>query len=274
VFDAATEPVAALQPDPNRAVAHHIGQVIGLVQTLIAYGKNLADTLRQHAAEPHVLPCFAFVARTFSTGDIALILARITRGLLRAAALEARLRRRAARGRDLEVMPIRVPSQRKPHATKPATQPHEPATDPRPARLPTPQEIVARDRRRPVGAILVDICLDLGIVPGQMDRATWDELSLALALYGGNLATLLFPDDKRRSADPTEGSPSLSDSPSGSPNGSPTGNPSLGPIPTAGWLKIVFPAWPARSPQSPVPACTGPPERTRVRATSPLTTDD
>ena len=116
MFDAATAPVAAVQPDRNRAVPGRIGQVLSLLRTLVAYGKNLADTLRQHAADPHVLPCFAFLATTFGTGDLALILARITRGLLRAAALEARLSRRAARGQDLKPTAIRLPSQRKPSA--------------------------------------------------------------------------------------------------------------------------------------------------------------
>ncbi len=254
MFDAAAEPVAAVQPDPNRAVPPHIGKVLGVVHTLIAYGNNLIDTLRQHAADPHVLPCFAFVASIFGTGDLALILARIARGLLRAAALEARLSKRAARGGDLKPTAIRLPSERKrkPGADKPATPPHRPAEDPSLARPPTTEEILAKDRRRPIGAVLVDICLDLGIVVGQMDRATWDELRLALILYGGSLTTLVVKrEGKRRSADDPAGSPSL--------RGSPGDSESLGPIPIAGWPKPAFPAWPARSPQSPVPACTGPP---------------
>ncbi len=241
MFDAAPALVAAVQPDPHRAVPERIGQVLSLVRTLIAYGQNLADTLRQHTADPHVLPCFAFVATIFGTGDFALILARIARGLLRAAALEARLSRRAACGQDLKPTAIRLPSQRKPSAAKPAA----PAEAPCLARLPTPEEILAKDRRRPIGAVLVEICLDLGIVPGQMNRATWDELCLALIEYGGNLATLALPNQrKRRSAD-------LAASPSGSPK--------FIPIPIAGQPIITFPAWPVPSPQSLAPACTGPP---------------
>jgi len=49
-------------------------------------------------------------------------------------------------------------------------------------------EIVAQDRDRPIGPILFDICVDLGIVPAQMDPATWDELRLALTLYGADPA--------------------------------------------------------------------------------------
>ncbi len=259
MFDAATDPVAAVQPEPPRAVPPRIGQVLGLVRTLIAYGKNLADTLRQHAADPHVLPCFAFITSVFATTDLALILARIARGLLRAAALEARLSKRAARGRDLKPTPIRLPSPRKPRATKPATPPSGPAEDP------SPEEIVAKDRRRPIGAVLVDICLDLGIVPGQMDHATWDELRRDLILYGGSLTTLLFKrEGKRRSADPFAFPPYGSDprlvgrksDAHSATEDSPIPSPSFSPIPIAGQPIIAFPAWPA---PSPTPACTGPP---------------
>jgi hypothetical protein len=45
-----------------------------------------------------------------------------------------------------------------------------------------------RGNRCSLGAILLDICLDLGIAPAQMDRATWDELHLAITLYGGDPA--------------------------------------------------------------------------------------
>ena len=56
------------------------------------------------------------------------------------------------------------------------------------ARLPTPGDIAADIRRRPAGAVLADICRDLGIVPS---NPLWRELSEAIISYGGNLATLL-----------------------------------------------------------------------------------
>jgi len=257
MFDAATEPVAAVQPDPNRAVPHHVGQVLGVVRTLIAYGRNLADTLRQHAADPQILPCSAFVASIFGTSDFALILTRITRGLLRATALEARLSKRAARGRDLKPMAIRLPSERKSGAAKPATPPGGPAEDACLDRLPTPEEIIAKDRRRPIGAVLVDICLDLGIVPGQMDPATSNELRLAVMLYGGNLAHLL----SRREGRSRSGDPAATPSPCGRGQGEGAAphSPRLSPIPIAGQPIMTFPAWPPPSAQSPAPACAGPP---------------
>ncbi len=119
-----------------------IGKVLGLLRTLITYGRNLADTLRQHSAAPHVLPCFAFLTITFATTDLTLILARIARGLLRAAALEDRLRQRAARSQDLQQpAPSRPPSARKPRAATPATRQHDPAGDPCLASPPTLEQI-------------------------------------------------------------------------------------------------------------------------------------
>ena len=78
-----------------------------------------------------------------------------------------------------------------PPDAQPEPQPASPAEDPRLARLPTEEEIAAEVRRRPVGAVIVDICRDLGIAPGQLDRAFWDELSHAIIAYGGSLAGFL-----------------------------------------------------------------------------------
>ena len=60
--------------------------------------------------------------------------------------------------------------------------------DPRPTRLPTPEDIAAEVRRRPIGAVIADICRDLGIVPS---HPLWRELPLAIIANGGNLATLV-----------------------------------------------------------------------------------
>jgi hypothetical protein len=183
------------EPDPPRAVAHippALGRVLVLVRKLIDYGKQLAATVQQNATAPD----FAHFARSFGTADLAVILARITAGLRRAALLEARLCGRAARGQDLESGPIRMPAIRAPGAPRQVAPPDAlpdpqragPAEDPRLARLPTEEEIAAEVRRRPVGAVIVDICRDLGIAPGHLDRAFWDELRHAIIAYGGSLA--------------------------------------------------------------------------------------
>jgi hypothetical protein len=207
-----------------------IGRVLSLVRRLIDYGRELAGTVQQRATAPG----FALFARPFGTADLAAILARITNGLRRAAALEARLCRRAARGRDLTEAPIRLPAERAPRPARevapPDAQPgpwHADDTeDPRLARLATAEEIAAEVRRRPVGAVIADICRDLGIMPGQLDRAFWDELSRAIIAYGGSLAGFLVNLSRRLFA---TGSGDLAD-----------------------------PGWPAAPRRSPVPS-TGPP---------------
>jgi hypothetical protein len=73
------------------------------------------------------------------------------------------------------------------------------ALDPRLARLPTEEEIAAEVRRRPIGAVVVDICCDLGIAPGNLDRAFWDEIFDAVVMYGGNLCRLVTDLGKRMS---------------------------------------------------------------------------
>jgi hypothetical protein len=127
--------------------------------------------------------------------------------------LEAKLCKRAERGRDLTVPPIRLPAIRVPGAAREAAprdvQPADPAQDPRLARLPTEEEIAEEVRRRPVGAVIVDICCDLGIAPGRLDRAFWDEINHALMVYGGS-SVRFFNDLEKRlwasldAADPSD----------------------------------------------------------------------
>jgi hypothetical protein len=193
------------EPDPPRAGADtptRLSRVLSVVRKLIDYGRQLVSTVQQRATTPD----FAFFARPFGTVDLGVILTRITNGLRRAAALEARLCQRAARGKDLTVAPIRLPATRASGAAQQVTPPDaapEPqradhTEDPRLARLPTEEEIAAEVRRPPVGAVIADICRDLGIAPGHLDRAFWDELSLAIIFYGGSLVRLTNDLYKRR----------------------------------------------------------------------------
>jgi hypothetical protein len=165
---------------PSRAV-----RLLGLVRKLIGYGKELANTLRQPAPAARL----ATVTQHFGNIDIALILSLITRGLHRAAALEARLVSRAVR-ETAEPAATSTPSRRQPRAAQPAA--HSPES--RVARLPTPRDIAAQVRRRPIGAVIADICRDLGILPS---NPLWRELSDAIVENGGNLATLYQDINKR-----------------------------------------------------------------------------
>ena len=117
---------AASDPKPSRASG-----LLGLVRQLIDYGRQLAATLRSN---PH----------PFGASDIALILARITRGLLRAEALEARI---------IRTRPAWTPTPRRrallppPSAARPGHRrpPHRHRT---PARLLSPHQDLIRGSTR------------------------------------------------------------------------------------------------------------------------------
>ena len=158
------------------------GFLLGLVRKLIDFARQLAAPLQQHPPITS-LPCFP---RYPGAVDIGPILARILRGLLRAVALEARLLRRADRSGEKPAS-TRPSSPRRPRAARPAARPAADA-DPDPARLPTLAEIAAQDRHRPIGAVLVDICRDLDIVPA---HPLWRDLQMAIIMNGGSLLTFL-----------------------------------------------------------------------------------
>jgi hypothetical protein len=151
------------------------------VRKLIDYGKQLGTALTQRTAD------LASVTREFGTKDIALILGRIRCGLERANLLEARIIDEAAQldagaAREAREAAPRAP----PAAPRPPAPPKE-QPDPRLARLPTSEEIAEQVRDRPIGAVLADICRDLGIVPS---HPLWLELMVLVPEHGGNFPAL------------------------------------------------------------------------------------
>jgi hypothetical protein len=185
-------PLTATQPngaDPSQdQVADNpdafacTGRLLSLVRKLIDYGKDLAATLQQRTAATNL----AAITRPFGKIDIALILARITQGLHRAAALEARLIDRAQH-EEAGLPTVSASPPRQPRAA-PSTAQCPSDADSRIARLPTPEQIPAEVRRRPVGAVIADICHDLGIMPGNLTGEFWGEIAQAIIAYGGSLA--------------------------------------------------------------------------------------
>jgi hypothetical protein len=161
---------------PNRT-----GRLLTLVRTLIAYGRHLAAALQQRTSATDL----ADITRPFRIDDIGAILASITRGLLRAAALEARLVSHPIR-EPATLATLTAPSPRQPRAAQPEDE-SAGAAEPRIARLLTPGDIAAEIRGRRVGTVLADICRDLGIVAS---HPLWRELSRAIISNGGNLVTL------------------------------------------------------------------------------------
>jgi hypothetical protein len=153
--------------------------LIGLVRKLNDYGRELATALRERGLTDRPAGPLA----CFGTHNVALILSRVAAALLRAEALEARLTQSAARA-DPQPRQPPAPLQRAPRAAPPQAGPAA-APDPLLARLPTPEEIAADMRRKPVGVVLLDICRDLGITA---DHPLWCELNLAIIMHGGGLA--------------------------------------------------------------------------------------
>jgi hypothetical protein len=161
----------------------HAGRVLGLLRKLIEYGQDLARTVQQGA----VAATLFTVAVHFGTRDMALILARITRGLRLAAALEERLVSRAVRT-DTAPASVRVSHDR---VTDALSDPAKRAArriakrSPLPD-VPTAEEIAAALRYRPAAAVIADICRDLGIVPA---HPLWREVMTVLCDHGGNVMT-------------------------------------------------------------------------------------
>jgi hypothetical protein len=167
--------------DPARvgtgaATPSRIGRLLAVVRRLIEYGQNLATTLQQNPSGPG----FVRRASAFGTLDLAVIIARIACGLRRAVALEERLNQRAASGRDLTIASLRRRSAtaRKPHAPS-SPQPREQVP------MPTVEQIAAKVRRKPIGEVIIDICCDLGITPGDVSPALYREIFDAVVSYGG-----------------------------------------------------------------------------------------
>jgi len=281
----ATAPADAAQPDPNRAASARLdpagaGNILRLLHILVAYGRNLVQTLRQER-DPADIPWYPFLTGIFGTINRALITIVVIRGLLRALALQARFGRSlpslprlplpawaAEQTRAGGSQPSRAPSPRKPRVAGWAIPPGWPPGDSSLDRLPTPTpeeemfaDIVEQDHGRPLGVILLDICLELGIVPALMDPAIWAELRLAISLHGGDPAPLTSRG--MNTAAPTGAAgrnteahsancpPNLTDNPSPAA-GSPT------PDHRSQTIGIEYPPWPAPYPQSPLPAGTGP----------------
>ena len=175
------EPPNRPDPTPDPATAHapaqsRNGRLLGLLRKLIDYGTELARSLQQRPA----VATLVTVALHFGTRDIALILARITRGLQLAAALEAKV---VSRPLPEATAPpsFRIRSERKPRAGRQA------ARRPGLPDMPTAEEIAAALRNRPAGSVIADICRDLGIVPA---HPLWREVMAVVMEFRGNFVRL------------------------------------------------------------------------------------
>jgi len=173
-------------PDPAAANAQtqsRTGRLLGFIRKLIDYGTELAHSMRHQPT----LAALATVTLHFGTRDMALILARITRGLQLAGGLQAKLASRPLPETKAPAA-VRAPPERKPRTARRA--PRRPALP----NMPTAEEIAAAVRHRPAGAVIADICRDLGIVPA---HPLWREAMAVVTEFRGNLSRF-FLDTTRR----------------------------------------------------------------------------
>ncbi len=158
------------------------GGLLGLVRALVDYGRDLVATLQARAP---LTPPLA-VVRRFGGVSVALIIARITRGLMIAAALEQRLLHpRPRQVRLAEAERAAAASPRGPRAPR-RPQPDEEAE--LLGALPSAKEIAARIRNKRTGAVIAEICRDLGITA---QHPLWRQINDAIILNGGNTVTVM-----------------------------------------------------------------------------------
>ena len=178
-------PTGSAPPIADGATA----RVLGVVRALIALGRQLTEALRQRDPSDDPVPAI----RRFGIPTIAEVVARVARGLQLALALEARLLRRGDRPFSLRVPMPAAPRTRTPCASgaKRVRKAEEDADlDP----FPSAEEIAELVRKRPVGEVIVDICLDFGIAA---DHPLWEDVRNAIFETGGNYVRLVMDLCKR-----------------------------------------------------------------------------
>jgi hypothetical protein len=185
-------------------------RVAGLLRRLINYGKEVINAVRLRASTPAAEE----LARSFRTSDLGLIIARIGVAISRAVHLEDKLlfehgfgaraavmRDRAERRAEREAARAAAgdaPASDAGHgdggaartdggpdavaaANKPARPPRQ-RPDKRNRIVPSMAQIIAELRYRSVGAILADICRDLGITE---QHPLWPQVAAAISAFGG-----------------------------------------------------------------------------------------
>jgi hypothetical protein len=217
------------QDPPARSMPARIAAMLHTVRILLGFGRHLAETARHRSASPD----FNAVAACFGTSRLCAILAHLQRGILRATALERVLLTRAAQGRDIQFVaprgratatateaaptdpPATAPGAADPAADPPAAVesaevPTAREREPRPSRpagwddpelfMPTLEELEAQVRRRPIGLTLIEICLDLAVVPGFCSGPFWNTLFDSIRLHGGSIAVFMQKKASREEA--------------------------------------------------------------------------
>jgi hypothetical protein len=199
------------QGQPGNTVPPNIALFLHALSVMLGYGRHLLDTIHQRAAAP----TFTIIAAAFGTANLATIQAHMNRGILRAIALQRVLLARAETGRDIEPSPRRLrPDETPPAPADAAAEPPSAAPaavakrKPRKSRLPgsddpelympTLAELERQARRRSIGRLMADICLDLGIVPILCSSDFWNEMFDILYYFGGHGVETVMAEKQRR----------------------------------------------------------------------------
>jgi hypothetical protein len=185
------------------------GRVAGLMLRLLNYGTEILIALRLRAATPAI----EHIGWAFRTTDIFRVLSILSLALNRCRVLEDTLMMEAGIGVQAALLRYRALHPRAPRAAKPADPPDaagapaDATPDPRAAATPdsctaatgrrreprraedgpTTAQIEADIRRRGAGAVIADICRDLGITS---KHPLWPELAAAIIAFGGSTAAL------------------------------------------------------------------------------------
>ena len=173
---------------PVPSMPESIAALLQLVRILLGHGRRLVNTVNAKGETPQ----FASIGVAFGTHNLPVVLARIQRGILRLLALDAYLRQRAKRGRDIPFVEPRpscvrtATEQPAPKAPRNRSLPYNPES----AHIPTMEELEAEVRRTPIGRTIARVCLDLGVVPAFCTGEVGNALLQTLEFYGGSLGRL------------------------------------------------------------------------------------
>jgi hypothetical protein len=209
----AASPADPPQDHPATTLPDNIAAILHAARILLGYGRHLIDTVRHRATAPN----FNAIAACFGTGNLPTILAHLNRGILRCIALERVLLARAETRRDIDFVERRTRTPESQAAPTDAETGQTAASPPiisrhapRPSRpagwddpelfMPTLQDLERQVRRRPIGRSILDICLDLAVVPGFCHSEFWNELFDIMNWFGGSVTTLMRQKTRRREA--------------------------------------------------------------------------
>ena len=198
------------QDQPRTTMPPRTAFVLNALGIILTFGRHLRDTIRQRAAAPN----FGTIAAVFGTANVETIAAHLQRGILRVIALQRVLIARGTAGRD-------IPDKKSTHQDQPQPAPATadaetaPADAPKPTRkprsspcpdwndnpqlhMPTEEELVRQIRRRSVGRVLAEICLDLAVVPSLCTSEFWYHLFEIMYYTPGKGVVILMQEKHRR----------------------------------------------------------------------------